>query len=168
MKAAGLLMLLLSAAPLMGALQAQFASRFAASRSDDTPERMRARIATEHDPVQRARLEIRLADMVLDQILKLYADGDVEKGEVSLKEMLSLSEQAYTDLFSTKRDPRSKPAGFKESEILMRQFARKLDDLRHTLVFDDRPPVEKALARVREMHEDLLLGLMRVKKENPQ
>jgi hypothetical protein len=156
MKAAGLLMLLLSTSPLT------------ASRSDDTPERLRARIAAEHDPVQRARLEIRLADMVLDQTCKLYAEGEVEKGEASLKEMLSLSEQAYADLFSTKRDPRSKPAGFKESEILMRQFARKLEDLRHTLSVDDRVPVEKALARVRDMHEDLLLGLMRVKKENPQ
>jgi hypothetical protein len=137
----------------------------AASRSDETPERLRSRIATEHDPVQRARLEVRLADMILDQTCKQYAEGDVEKGEASLKEMLSLSEHAYDDLFSTKRDPRSKPAGFKESEILMRQFARKLDDLRQTLPFDDRAPVEKALARVRDMHEDLLLGLMRVKKE---
>jgi hypothetical protein len=136
----------------------------AASHSDETPERLRARIATEHDPVQRARLEIHLADMVLDQTCKLYAE-DIEKGAASLKEMLSLSEHAYEDLFSTKRDPRSKPAGFKESEILMRQFARKLDDLRQTLPFDDRAPVEKALARVRDMHEDLLLGLMRVKKE---
>jgi hypothetical protein len=168
MKAAVLLVLTLSAWPLPGAIQAQSASRFAASRNDDTPERLRARIAAEHDPVQRARLEIRLADMVLDQTCKVYADGDVEKGEASLKEMLALSEQAYNDLFSTKRDPRSKPAGFKDAELLMRQFARKLEDLRHTLSIDDRVPVEKALARVRDMHEDLLLGLMRVKKENPQ
>jgi hypothetical protein len=141
----------------------------AAGRFDETPERLRARIATEHDPVQRARLEVHLADMILDQTCKQYAEGDVEKGEASLKEMLSLSEHAYDDLFSTKRDPRSKPAGFKESEILMRQFARKLEDLRTSLPFEDRPPIEKALERVREMHEDLLLGLMRVhKKENPQ
>jgi hypothetical protein len=139
-----------------------------ASRSDETPEKLRARIAIEHDPVQRARLEIRLADMVLDQTCKIYADGDAEKGEAGLKDMMALSEQAYADLFSTKRDPRSKPAGFKDAELLMRQFARKLEDLRHTLSIDDRAPVDKALARVRDMHEDLLLGLMRVKKENPQ
>jgi len=141
----------------------------AASHSDETPDKLRSRIAAEHDPVQRARLEVHLADMTLDQTCRQYAEGDVEKGEARLKDMLSLSEHAYDDLFSTKRDPRSKPAGFKESEILMRQFARKLEDLRTSLPFEDRPPVEKALERVREMHEDLLLGLMRVhKKENPQ
>jgi hypothetical protein len=156
MTGAVLLMLMVSASPL------------SAGYSDDTPEKLRARIATERDPVQRARLEIHLADMVLDQTCKQYADNDFEKAEASLKEMLSLSERAYEDLFSTKRDPRSKPAGFKESEILMRQFARKLENLRATLPIDDRPPVDKALARVRDMHEDLLLGLMRVKKENPQ
>ncbi len=139
-----------------------------ASRNDESPEKLRARIAAEHDPVQRARLEIRLADMVLDQTCKLYNDNEFEKGETSLKDMLSLAEHAYDDLFSTKRDPRSKPAGFKESEILMRGFLRKLEDLRTTLPFDDRPPVEKALKRVRDMHDDILLGIMRVKKENPQ
>jgi hypothetical protein len=140
----------------------------ARSGNDDSPEKLRSRIASEHDPVQRARLEVRLADIVLDQTRKLYGDGDVEKAEASLKDMMSLAEHAYDDLFSTKRDPRSKPAGFKESEIQMRVFARKLEDLRASLPSDDRPPVEKALAKVRDMHEDLLLGLMRVRKKDPQ
>ncbi len=155
-------------APFLILLLMVYAGPLAASHSDETPEKLRARIAGEHDPVQRARLEIRLADMVLDQTCKQYAEGDFEKGLASLKDMMALSERAYEDLFSTKRDPRSKPAGFKQSEILMREFARKLEDLRTTLPFEDRPPVEKALERVRDMHEDLLLGLMRVRKKEPQ
>ena len=134
----------------------------------DTPERLRARISTETNPVQKARLEIRLADLLLEQTRKQYTDGDDDKGLASLNDMMTNCESAYQQLFGTHRDPRSKPAGFKDTEIRMREFVRRLNDLRLTLASDERPPLDKAIERLRDMHDDLLSGIMRVrKKENP-
>ena len=66
MKAASLtLAVTLLAAPMM-----------AARLADDTPEKLRARIGTEGDPVSKARLEVRLADMVLEQTRKQYAANE--------------------------------------------------------------------------------------------
>jgi hypothetical protein len=134
----------------------------------ETPERLRARIAAERDLVPKARLEIRLADMLLEQSRKQYADGDDDKGEAALNEMMAATEQAYQHLFATHRDPRSKPAGFKDTEIRLREFVRRLEDLRISLALDERPPLDKAIARLRDMHDDLLSGIMRVRKREVQ
>jgi hypothetical protein len=138
---------------------------FAAKTNDDTPERLRARISTERDLVQRARLQIRLSDLLLEQMRKQYNEGDDDKAEASLAEMMAACEAAYHDLFATNRDPRSKPAGFKDTEIRMRDFVRRLNDLRTSLATDERPPIDKAVARLRDMHDDLLSGIMRVRKK---
>jgi len=139
-----------------------------AAFADDSPERLRARIATEGDLVHKAKLEMKLADFVLEQTRKLYGAGNVDKAEDSLKEMMMLCEGAFEHLFATHRDPRKRPGGFKETEIRMREFVRRLEDVKPTLPLDDRPPVEKAVTRLRDMHEDLLLGIMRVKKKEGQ
>ncbi len=136
----------------------------AGSTQNDTPDKLRTRIAAEHDLVSKARLEIKLSDLLLEQARKQYVEGDDEKGEASLTEMMTTCEGAYRDLFATHRDPRSKPAGFKDTEIRLREFARRLEDLKTSLALDERPPLEKAIARLRDMHDDLLSGIMRVRK----
>jgi hypothetical protein len=135
------------------------------SRPDDTPEKLRALIAAEHGLVQKAKLEIRLADLLLEKARKEYTEDDVDKGKASIEEMAAVTEQAYNHLFETHRDARSGPGAFKDTEILMRSFIRRLTDLGKSQPFDDRPPIEKALARMREMHEDLLNGIMRIRKK---
>lgn len=131
--------------------------------ADDTPEQLRAKMAAETDLVHRARLAVKLADLELEAARKQFAEGYPEKGNESLEEMLSHIEQAYTDLFATRRDPRKRPAGFKDTEIKLRSFHRRLDDLGSSLPLDERPPVEKVVARIGEIQEDLLNGIMHVR-----
>jgi hypothetical protein len=157
MKSSSCLILLFCAAVAAGA-------KASARSSDDTPEKLRARIVGERDLVAKARLEIKLTDLLLELSRKQYIEGEDEKGEATLGEMMAACEGAYHDLFATHRDPRSKPAGFKDTEIRLRDFARRLEDLKTALASDERPPVEKAIARLRDMHDDLLSGIMRVRK----
>lgn len=138
---------------------------FASTHPEDTPEKLRALIAAEHNLVQKAKLEIRLADLILERARKEYMEDDVDKGKASIEEMSAVSEQAYNHLFETHRDPRSGPGAFKDTEIQMRSFIRRLADLGKSQPFDDRPPIDKALARMREMHDDLLAGIMRTRKK---
>ena len=131
--------------------------------TDDTPEQLRAKMAAETDLVRRARLAVKLADFELESARKQFAEGYPEKGNESLEEMLGHIEQAYTDLFATKRDPRKKPAGFKDIEIKLRSFHRRLDDMGTSLPLDERPPVQKVVIRIAEIQEDLLNGIMHVR-----
>ena len=130
---------------------------------DDTPEQLRAKMAAETDLVHRARLAVKLADLELEAARKQFAEGYPEKGNENLDEMLAHIEQAYTDLFATKRDPRKRPAGFKDIEIKLRAFHRRLDDLESSVPLDERPPLQKVIARIAEIQEDLLNGIMHVR-----
>ncbi len=137
------------------------------AHSDETPEKLRARIAGERDLMQKSKLEVRLADMILDQARKLYGEAETEKGDAGIAEMMTLCEQAYKDMFATHRDPRNRPGGFKDNEIRMRDMIRRLKDLSTSLPSDERPPVDKAIVRLRDMHDDLLDGIMRIHKKEP-
>jgi hypothetical protein len=142
-----------------------FALLMSSTHPEDTPEKLRAQIAAERSLVPKAKLEIRLADVLLERSRKEYTADDVEKGKASIEEMLAVTEQAYQHLFETHRDPRSGPGAFKDTEIQMRSFIRRLNDLGKSQPSDDRPPLEKALLRMREMHDDLLDGIMRIRKK---
>ncbi len=130
--------------------------------ADDTPDQLRAKLASENDLVRKARLAARLAVMEFDQARKELSDGDAEKGAAGLREMMGHIELAYSSLKDTKRNPRKNPAGFKDIEIKLRALTRKLDDLRTSQPLDERPPIEKMVARLNFIVDDLLNGLMNV------
>lgn len=131
--------------------------------AEDQAEELKARLDRENDPIKKARLEIRLAEMAFDEARKLYEKGDAEKGLARLQEMLSFVVSAHDHLQSTGRDPRKRPSGFKETEIKLRELSRRLEDLRVSLPIEERGEIEKIAARIVEIRDHLLRGLMRVK-----
>lgn len=139
-----------------------------AGRAAETPEQLRARLASEADLIRKARLAIRLAEIELEAMRKAYAEGEVEKGSAGLKQMMDYIEQANKHLSDTGRDPRRKPQGFKDTEIKLRTFLRRLEDLRASLPVDERPDVEEVMERIREIQQSLLNGIMRVKERKKE
>jgi len=126
---------------------------------------LKARLARERDPIKRARLHLRLAESLFNAADHKYQDGESADGLAALQQMLASVEDAHRLLFGTGRDPRKKPKGFKEAEIKLREFSRRLEDLRLSLPVDERPEVQKIEARLHKLHEDLLNGIMRVKRK---
>lgn len=124
---------------------------------------VKAKLAHETDPIRRARAQIRLAELKLEEAAKRYEEGAPETGLAHLQEMLSLVVEAHDQLFGTGRDPRKRPKGFKEAEIKLREISRRLEDLRVALPVDERGEIEKIAARVVEIRDHLLHGIMRVK-----
>jgi len=122
---------------------------------------------SEGDLVKKARENIRLAEIELNQTCQKYNEGYPEDGLKSLGQFMKLVEQAYAWLGETHRDPRKKPAGFKDMELKIRAFIRKLEDLKSSLPQDEREPVEKSIKRLHEIHDDLVMGLLnKPHKEN--
>ena len=60
----------------------------------------------------------------------------------------------------TGKDPRRNPKWFKKAEIDTRDLLKQLDALEYDMNFNDRPVLEKVKARVQQVHDDLLVGLM--------
>lgn len=115
---------------------------------------------TEGDLVKKARDNIRQAETELSQACQKYSEGYPDDGVKGLQQFMKLVEQAYAWLGETHRDPRKKPAGFKDMELKIRVFIRKLEDLKVSLPQDEREPVEKSIKRLHEIHDDLVMGLL--------
>src|SRR5713101_1119862 len=81
---------------------------------------------SEADLVKKAREDLRQAESALTQARQKYSDGYPEDGEKGLQEMLKLVEQASSTLGETHRDPRKRPSGFKDMELKLRVFIRRL------------------------------------------
>ena len=60
----------------------------------------------------------------------------------------------------TGKDPRRSPKWFKKAEIDTRELLKRLEAFDHEMSFSDRPMLEKVKAKVQQVHDDLLVGLM--------
>jgi hypothetical protein len=94
-----------------------------------------------------------------------YQKGDNDTLVAAIAEIQESVDLAYTSLTQTGKNPRKSPKWFKKAEIETRDLSRKLDSLEQEMSFSERPVLEKLKARVQQVHDDLLLGLMEGKKK---
>ncbi len=128
----------------------------------------------------RADLKIALAERNLERRSQLAMDNAFsayqiartayQKGEgdhvgpavVEIGESVDLALQS---LNSTGKDPRKSPKWFKKAEIETRDLMRKLDAFEQEMSFSERDVLAKVKARVAQVHDELLLGLMEGKRK---
>lgn len=120
-------------------------------------------IRTEPNLERRSELALDYANAALDQARDSYGAGDLPKTEASLNEVSESVDLAYQSLEDTGKDPR-RSSKFKRAELKTRELLRRLEGLRQTLNFEDRPLIEKVRDRVAEIHDNLLKGIMSKKK----
>jgi hypothetical protein len=65
----------------------------------------------------------------------------------------------------TGKNPRSSPRWFKPAEMATRDLSKKLDTFQQDMDFADRAMLDQVKARVQQVHEELLLGLMEGKRK---
>lgn len=94
-----------------------------------------------------------------------YQKGDNDAVAAAAAEIYESVDLAYTSLIQTGKNPRKSPKWFKKAEIQTRDLSRKLDSLQQEMSFTERPMLEKVRAKVQQVHDDLLLGLMEGKKK---
>lgn len=137
------------ALPLL--LLCSMASARPVPRNEPTVEELKARIATANTG-DKVHLCVQVAEKRLDEADKLYVASDIQKGQEALTDVVSFSEQARDYSLQSRKHQ-------KQTEIAMRNMARKLNNILHTLGHDDQAPVQDAITRIERVRDDLLSSM---------
>ena len=111
------------------------------------------------DPVDRAKTDITISEILLSLAGDAVKTGEPEVLEKRLGEYADTIRDAHQTMVKTGRDAHRKPAGFKDLEIALRRQIRKLDELGHSVTFDQRDPVDRAKQQASDIRDDLLKAL---------
>jgi hypothetical protein len=111
------------------------------------------------DPIDRTKTDIAISEILLSLASEAIKTGEPEMLGKRLNEYMDTIRDAHETMMKTGRDAHRKPKGFKDLEIALRRQIRVLDDLAHSVSFDQRDPVEKAKAQASDLREELLKAL---------
>jgi hypothetical protein len=114
-------------------------------------QKERLKLEKETDPVDRAKIDIKISELILENVGDAVREGNVPRMEEHLALYSASIQDAHQVLIDSGRDAVKKPGGFKELEIALRKHARKLEDFARVLNLQHRIPLEKA--------KDLAVGI---------
>lgn len=123
-----------------------------------------ASVKTEPNLEKRSELALIYANSALDAARDAYKNGDLDVTKSELSEVTESVDLAYESLSDSGRDPR-KDKFFKHAEMSTRELLRRLEGLGETMSIADRGWVDSVRARVGEIHDNLLNGVMSKKKK---
>jgi hypothetical protein len=134
----------------------------------ETEEQLLERIQREHNPVKKAKYEIKLANLKLKEAQDAYKQRDVQLGSKLLEAVVEHMKSSWKILQESGRQAAKQPQGFKELDISLRQDGRLLEDLRHRVAYFDRGPVDKAAQEMERIRSEVLQALFpTVKRRAP-
>lgn len=99
------------------------------------------------------------ASSALAAVRAKYEEGDLKATNAALAEVLESVELARASLLESGKNLRRSRSA-KKAELSTRELARKLGELRERFSVDDRQTIEKVQARVTEVHDELLNGVL--------
>ena len=105
--------------------------------------------ATAAKPGAQPKLFLEVAEWQLREANDAYHHNDAGKGQAAVHDVVTYCERAVAAAKSTRKH-------LKETEIKVRDLSRKLDDMRRSAEFDDRPPLETAIERLEMLRRELL------------
>ena len=114
---------------------------------------------------RRSKLALDNAAVALKAAREAYGKGDNQQVAAAAGEILQSVDLAYDSLMKTGKNPRNSPRWFKAAEISTRDLSKKLETFQRDMDFADRPLLDKVKARVQQVHDELLLGLMEGKRK---
>ena len=122
----------------------------------DTEEQLLRRIQSEQNPVKKAKEEIKLSRLQLEQVHDAYTQGQVESGSKFLGVFVDTLKASWKLLQDSGRKASRQPEGFRELEISLREDVRSLQDLARTVSYFDRAPLTDAAQELEKMREEVL------------
>src|SRR5208283_5349491 len=115
----------------------------AASGPEPTVEELKAKLSSTSIG-DRPHLCLQIAQRRLTETNSLYAAADYEKGQAALTDVAAFAELARDYSIQSHKHQ-------KQTEIAVREMARKLTDLMHSLPHDDQAPVQDAVTRLQRV-----------------
>jgi hypothetical protein len=93
-----------------------------------------------------------IARRALDEAKTQFANGSIETAKLALRDVSTYAEKASDAAIRTKKRE-------KELEIAIREMSHHLDDLRHTLSFEDQPEVAGVMEHLEKLRTQLLKNM---------
>jgi len=119
----------------------------------------------EPDLEKRSKLAMDNAVAAYQTARDAYQKGEMEQVQSAIDEMEQSVDMAYQSLNDTGKNPRRSPKWFKSAELGTRDLARRIASFQDQMSYTDRALLDKVKARVQQVHDELLLGLMEGKKK---
>ncbi|MDR3717757.1 MAG: hypothetical protein P4K98_03080 [Bryobacteraceae bacterium] len=118
-------------------------------------------VKKEPDLQKRSNLALDAAMAALKDARALPAEGgssaDLQKDMDTMIEAVELSLQSLRD---TGKRPNKLTSYYKRGELKTHEMQKQMENLVQALAFDNRPPAEKAQARLNVLHDEFLFGVM--------
>jgi len=119
------------------------------------------RVKKEPDAIKRSEQALDVAAEALKDARALPAEGgSVDALQKDMDTLIAAVELSLKSLQDTGKPPRKLTRYYKRGELKTREMERQVDNLVQALAFDNRPPVEKAQARLTVLHDEFLFGVM--------
>ena len=117
-------------------------------KNEETLEQLKARAETTNLE-ERTGVCVRIAEQQLKAMDKSFTEGKPDEARVELKDVVTYSEKA--------RDAATQSGKkLKATEIAVRKMARKLQDIKRTVAFEDQGPIQDAIDHLERVRTDLL------------
>lgn len=114
---------------------------------------------------KRSKLALENAKSAYQSAREAYQSGNLDRVAACATEIEESVELAYQSLEQTGKNPRNSPRYFKSAEQETSALARRIDGLQQDMSYTERPMLDKAKARIQQVHDDLLLQLMEGRKK---
>lgn len=132
----------------------------------ETEGQLLQRIQNEHNPVRKAKEEIKLANLRFMQVHDAYSRGQIEAGVKLLGAFVETLKTSWKTLQSSGRKASKQPDGFRELEISLRENVRSLQELGRDVSYFDRAPLLNAAQELEQTRAEVLHELF--PGENPR
>ena len=130
--------------------------------AEDNEAKLATKIGQESDPVKKAKLEVKLGRLRLQEAFTSYTAGKYEDCWKRLGSYQDTMDQAWTDLQASGKSAAKKPDGFKQLDIGLRESRRDLENFETHITFAEREAVEKIRAKTEDLHNRVLKALFPV------
>jgi fermentation-respiration switch protein FrsA (DUF1100 family) len=114
---------------------------------------------------KRSMLALDRAFDALTQARDAYEKGQTAQVTTFVKEIQESVELAEASLHETGKNPRKSPKWFKRAESSTRDLLRRLDAFQRAMDVTDRPMLDAVKAKIQQVHDDLLLGVLEGKEK---
>jgi len=101
---------------------------------------------------EKAKLCLEYAHRQLEDADKLFNQGDLEKGQAEIREVVDYAHKAASAASASGKR-------LKETEIDLRKLSKRMHDIGESLAFEDRDPVRNAVEEIEQIRSDLLIRM---------
>lgn len=132
----------------------------AQSKAEVALQKERSNLSRTNDPVNRAKTEIKISDLLLTLLADAARAGNDKLVEQHLNDYSNTISDAHLTLMKSGRDAHKHPEGFKDLEISLRKQQRQLTDAGKLVDIDSRNSVDRVRKQASDISDQLVKTML--------